>query len=215
MKRRTFLLGSMAGAAGLAGCYALNQQIDSDGGLVGNGNGGIAGDETSGSGDEDGSESLDESTDESGDGSDAEEEDGSTEDEDDENPEDQLTPDEDESDIDRDDYEQHEEREHEERDEADVETTADAREDEAMVIVEGTVENVSDVPIDTVDLDISFYGSGEGVDEDGYLGATFVSVEDLEPGESEAFESATEADELAGEVEEIDVGVTVYEFNES
>lgn len=225
MKRRTFLAtGALVGGLSTGGClsrFGIGGDAENSGGdheeSEENEDGGSGEDNHDEQADDEQEDDSTGATDEAdgrdeeeGEDEDDEESDGVDEEEEEEDPEDQLTPDEEDIEPNRDEYERHERREYEERSEDDVEVTAEAHDDGTVVTVEGSVENVSDEPIDAVDLDSSLYGPG-----DEYLGATRTSVQELAPGESEAFESSTEAGDVVGEIEYIDMAATVYEYSEN
>lgn len=70
----------------------------------------------------------------------------------------------------------------------------------------GTVTNVSEEPIDVVDLEVSFY------DESGsYLTADLVSITNLDPSKSESFEITITPDQAHGEPDHVDIQPTVYD----
>lgn len=119
-----------------------------------------------------------------------------------------LAPEQEDVEPDRDEYDQPEEQEIVERDPSDVAVDVDGGEDGGVVVVSGSVTNVSEEFIDAVDLDFEFYdSSGE------YIGGQLVTVSDIDPGASESFEIELGVDELQGELAEAALAsVNVYGY---
>ena len=213
MKRREFLAtGVFVGTLATAGClgwFRSNGSDDeADGGTDDESDADSASDQSE---DDDGDPDSDQGTDdedeqEGNEGIDEDE--NGTEDDEQEDVDDELYPDEEDMEIDRDHYDEPESRETTGRDDDDVEIEATYDVDDiGNFTISGTVTNVSDEPIDAVDLDLSVYNP-----EDEHLWGETVGVEDLDSGASEKFEGGWAADEERGEVDHVEIVPTVYDY---
>ena len=228
MNRREYLAGtSLFGITATAGCLEWvfpDDDEDEDAEAGGNTHTDGAGDDGGSDEDEQNdedenepSENGEDGTDEhedSNDGGDDEEEQGETgegeESDEEEDEEDELVPDREDVEPDRDEYDEPEDREAIERDSDDVSVDASAQEDDGLIVISGSVTNVSDEFVDAVNLRFELYGSG-----DEYIGGRLVSVQDIDAGTSVSFEEEIWADELRGALARIEIGaVEVFDFLE-
>lgn len=209
MKRREFLAtGVFVGTIATAGClswFGSNESnSDADENTDGESDADSASDQSE---DDDGDPDSDQGTGDEGEQEDDIDKNG-TEDDEQDDTDDELYPDEEDTEIDRDQYDEPEQRETTERDDDDVEIEATYDVDDmGNLTISGTVTNVSDEPIDAVDLNLSVYDP-----EDEYLWGEIVGVEDLDSGAREAFEGGWAADEERGEVDHVEIVPTVYDY---
>lgn len=119
----------------------------------------------------------------------------------------QHKPDAEDLEVNEDEYDDHGTSETEERSPADITIEATAQlEKSGGATVRGTVTNVSDEPIDVVDLEVIFYDvSGS------YLTADLVSITTLSANKSESFEVVITPDQARGEPDHVDIQPIVYD----
>lgn len=93
------------------------------------------------------------------------------------------------------------------RDPSAVEITADAQQaSTGLLLVSGTVTNVSGRAIDVVDIELVFYGT-----DDEYLSATLITVRNLEPAERREFETELTTGTIGGTPARIELNRRVYD----
>lgn len=206
LTRRAYLAGaSLCGITATAGCLGWFSTEEDEQNEDGDGE----------EDDEEGEseESEDSDAGEDSDGDEEQEEEGDedeNEQKDEEDEEDELVPDREDVEPDRDEYDEPEERDVIERDSDDVSVDASAQEEDGLIVISGSVTNVSDEDIDAVDLYFELYDSGGE-----YIGGRLVSVGSVDAGDSASFEEEVWADELRGVLTRVEIGaVEVYDFPE-